>query len=233
MTASRQTNKQKHQTEITSQTLTIIFSKNPKQQNPPILVKINRNHKLKMYHKKLLNQYFSQSTFFFNQFFSINKLLNQNDQPRATLDRSKNYPFFQQNKNIANKHVRNQPHYSKDEEYYYQNQRFNTNNHHNNWNIDQPDPFYQSDLFELYTRNEQRQTRHHPTSNKINNFQPQNQVNTQNYQPTQMQNEILLPYYLQQHQITKTQLTNFSKLINAAESLQMTMNPYLMGGSFK
>ena len=56
-------------------------------------------------------------------------------------------------------------------------------------------------------------------------------MNTQNYQPTQMQNEISLPYYLQQHEITKTQLTNFSQIPNAAESLLMTMNPYLMGGS--
>ena len=45
-----------------------------------------------------------------------------------------------------------------------------------------------------------------------------------------MQNEIPLPYYLQQHAITKNQLTNFSQIPNAAESLQMTMNPYLMGG---
>ena len=51
------------------------------------------------------------------------------------------------------------------------------------------------------------------------------------YQPTQMQNEIPLPYYLQQHEITKNQLTNFSQMQNAAELLQMTMNPYLMGGS--
>ena len=49
------------------------------------------------------------------------------------------------------------------------------------------------------------------------------------YQPTQMQNEIPLPYYLQ-HEITKNQTTNFSQIPNAAESLQMTMNPYLMGG---
>ena len=46
-----------------------------------------------------------------------------------------------------------------------------------------------------------------------------------------MQNEIPLPFYLQQHEITKSQLTNFSQMPNAAESLQMTMNPYLMGGS--
>ena len=51
------------------------------------------------------------------------------------------------------------------------------------------------------------------------------------YQPTQMQNEIPLPYYLQQHEITKNRFSNFSQMPNAAESLQMTMNPYLMGGS--
>ena len=54
---------------------------------------------------------------------------------------------------------------------------------------------------------------------------------THSYQPTQMQNEIPLPYYLQQHEITKNQLSNFSQMPNAAESIQMTMNPYLMGGS--
>ena len=46
-----------------------------------------------------------------------------------------------------------------------------------------------------------------------------------------MQNEIPLPYYLQQHEITKNQQKNFSQMPNAAESLQMTMNPYLMSGS--
>ena len=46
-----------------------------------------------------------------------------------------------------------------------------------------------------------------------------------------MQNEIPSPYYLQQHEITKSQLTKFSQIPNAAESLQMTMNPYLMDGS--
>ena len=56
-------------------------------------------------------------------------------------------------------------------------------------------------------------------------------MNTQNYQPTQVQNEIPLPFYLQQHEITKTQNKNFSQIPNAAESLQMTMNPYLMGDS--
>ena len=46
-----------------------------------------------------------------------------------------------------------------------------------------------------------------------------------------MHNEIPLPSYLQQHEITKIQLTNFSQIPNAAESLQMTMHPYPMGGS--
>ena len=46
-----------------------------------------------------------------------------------------------------------------------------------------------------------------------------------------MLNEIPLPYYLQQHEITKSQLTNFSQMPHAAESLQMSLNPYLMEGS--
>ena len=64
-------------------------------------------------------------------------------------------------------------------------------------------------------------------------IQPQNPMLMHSYQPTQMQNKITLPYYLQQHEITKNQLSNFSQIPNAAESLQMTMNPYLMGGSLK
>ena len=64
-----------------------------------------------------------------------------------------------------------------------------------------------------------------------NNFYSQNPVKTDYYQETQMQSEIPLPYFLQQHEITKNQLTNFSQMPNAAESLQRTMNPYLMGGS--
>ena len=65
----------------------------------------------------------------------------------------------------------------------------------NNWKIDQPDPIYQPDLLEPYTRNKPtRQTRHKPTSYD-NNFKSQNPFNTRSYQPTQMQNEIPLPYY--------------------------------------
>ena len=46
-----------------------------------------------------------------------------------------------------------------------------------------------------------------------------------------MRNEIPLPYYSPQHELTKSQLTNFKQIPNTTESLQMTMNPYLMGGS--
>ena len=62
-------------------------------------------------------------------------------------------------------------------------------------------------------------------------MQRQNPVNIDYYQPTQIENEIPLPYYLQHHEITKSQLTNFSQMPNAVESLQLTMNPFLMGGS--
>ena len=62
-------------------------------------------------------------------------------------------------------------------------------------------------------------------------MQSQNPINTQSYQPNPKEKEIPLPYYLQQHKITKTQLKKIPFIINAAESLQMTMNPYLMVGS--
>ena len=82
------------------------------------------------------------------------------------------------------------------------------------------------------TQNHQPLQTENPTfTQSYQPIQRQNSVNTNFYQPTQMQNEIPLPYYLQQHEITKCQLTNFSQMPNAVESLQMTMNPYLMGGS--
>ena len=79
-----------------------------------------------------------------------------------------------------------------------------------------------------------QQPMHIQNSNNAQSFQPiqsQNPITMHSYQPAQMQIEIPLPYYLQQHEITKNQLTKFSQMSNAAESLQMTMNPYLMGGS--
>ena len=71
-----------------------------------------------------------------------------------------------------------------------------------------------------------------PTSTQsYQSVQQQNPASIHSYQPTQLQNEIPLPNYLQQHEIAKNELINFSQITNAAESLQMTMNPYLMGGS--
>ena len=104
---------------------------------------------------------------------------------------------------------------------------FFSNQRPRSYSIDQPN------FVEPYTQNEQiGQPRTNPTPYD-NNFQQQNPVNTHSYQPTQMQNEIPLPYYLQQHEIMKSQLTIFCQTPHAAESLQMTMNPYLMGGSSK
>ena len=120
VTTSRQTNKQETSNRITSLIITIFFF--AKVENNKTL---NTNsHSQSQSQSQNVRQQASQSAFF-------------NDQPRAAPDRSENYPFFQQNKNIAIKHhARNQPHYSEIYEYSYQNQRFNTNNHHNNLNID-------------------------------------------------------------------------------------------------
>ena len=146
-------------------------------------------------------------------------------------DHSENYPFFQQNKN--KKQAPHQTDY-----------------------LSSDDDYLQTDIFAPYTQEYRKQGSRRPhthnrifspnptdtrnqqpihMSNPINTqsfqpIQPQNPMTMHSYQPTQMQNEIPLPYYLQQHEITKNQLSNFSQMPNAAESLQMTMNPYLMGG---
>ena len=147
-------------------------------------------------------------------------------------DRSENYPFFQQNKK-----KKQAP-------------------HHTDY-LSSDDDFVQPDIFAPYTqeyrkqgaqkpytydrifspnptdtRNQQPTQMPNPTNTQsFQPIQPQNPMIMHSYQPTQMQNEIPLPYYLQQHEITENQLSNFSQMPNAAESLQMTMNPYLMGGS--
>ena len=155
-----------------------------------------------------------------------------NFQTNPPQDHSENYPFFQQNKN------KKQTSYQMDY-------------------LSSDDDFLQPDIFAPYTQEYRRQgiqktrTNHRNFSpqpidtqyqqpiqqqNPIHtqSFQPiqqQNPMTAHSYQPSQMQNEIPLPYYLQQHEITRNQLSNFSQMPNAAESLQMTMNPYLMGGS--
>ena len=180
---------------------------------------------------KTNTQIFAQSQ---NGLQPILNSVNFHDQPLSSQEQNGNYPYFQQRRNNANKyHTENQPHHyaqnyfpSFDDDYYNQNhQRFSSNQRPRSYSIDQPD------IFEPYARNEQiAQPRTNPRPYNYN-FQQQNPVNTHSNQPTQMHNEIPLPYYLQQHEITKIQLTNFSQMPHAAKSLQMTMNPYLMGGS--
>ena len=43
-----------------------------------------------------------------------------------------------------------------------------------------------------------------------------------------MQNEIPLPYYLQQHEITKSQLTKFSQMAHAAGSSKTSNKPLMV-----
>ena len=155
-----------------------------------------------------------------------------NFQTNPPQDRSENYPFFQQNKN--KKQTSYQMDYlSSDDDFLQQDifpqntqdyrrqgiQRTRTN--HGNFS---PQP--------INTQHQQPIQQQNPSNTQ--SFQPiqqQNPMTTHSYQASQMQNEIPLPYYLQQHEITRNQLSNFSQMPNAAESLQMTMNPYLMGGS--
>ena len=147
-------------------------------------------------------------------------------------DRSENYPFFQQNKN--KKQTSYQMDYLSSDDEFLQPDIFAPYNQeyrgqgvqkpHTNHRIFSPQP--------IDTQNQQPIQQQNPINTQY--FQPiqqQNPMITHSYQPTQMQNEIPLPYYLQQHEITRNQLSNFSQMPNAAESLQMTMNPYLMGGS--
>ena len=147
-------------------------------------------------------------------------------------DRSENYPFFQQNKN--KKQTSYQMDYLSSDDDFLQPDIFAPYNQeyrgqgvqkpHTNHRIFSPQP--------IDTQHQQPIQQQNPINTQ--SFQPiqqQNPMIAHSYQPTQMQNEIPLPYYLQQHEITRNQLSNFSQMPNAAESLQMTMNPYLMGGS--
>ena len=157
------------------------------------------------------------------------------DNPQPTQDYTKNYPFFQQNKN--NQHTPfNTNSLSSDEDDYHQPDIFAPfTKEYRTQRPRQPQP---SRNMKIYPQNptdvQHPQQLHIQNPFNIQSFQsiqPQNPMSMHSYEPTQMQNEIPLPYYLQQHEITKNQISNFSQMPNAAESLQMTMNPYLMGGS--
>ena len=157
------------------------------------------------------------------------------DNPHLPQDHSENYPFFQQNRN-----KQQTPYYtnylSSDYHDYHQPDIFAPQTQE--YRTKRSRPSQPSQNMKIYPQNPADMQNQQPMhiQNPINAqsfqpIQPQNPMTMHSYQPTQMQNKRRLPYYLQQHEIIKNQLTNFSQIPNAAESLQMTMNPYLMGGS--
>ena len=157
------------------------------------------------------------------------------DNPQPTQDYSENYPFFHQNKNKQHTPY-NTNYLSSDEDDYHQPDVFAP--YTKEYRTQRPRQSQPSQKIKIYPQNstdiQNPQQMHIPNpfnTQSIQPIQPQNPMLMHSYQPTQMQNEIPLPYYLQQHEITKNQLSNFSQMPNAAESPQMTMNPYLMGGS--
>ena len=146
-------------------------------------------------------------------------------------DRSENYPFFQQNKN--KKQTSYQMDYLSSDDDFLQPDIFTPyNQEYRGQGIQKPQTYHR--IFSpqpIDTQIQQPIQQQNPINKSFQPIQQQNPMIANSYQPAQMQNEIPLPYYLQQHEITRNQLSNFSQMPNAAESLQMTMNPYLMGGS--
>ena len=195
---------------------------------------LNRPETSKYFRPNNQNHLFSQ-----NQNFRqpTTTTVNSHDYPRFSQDQSENR-FFQQSRNKEqNQNKHNTPNYtpnyqSSDDVYMV----FDNIHQEHRQKPPQQNPasrnrnFYPQKL--ANTQVHQQLQMHNPTNTP--SYQPiqrKNPVKTDYYQSTQMQNEIPLPYFLQQHEITKTQLTSFSQMPNAAESLQMTMNPYFMGGS--
>ena len=157
------------------------------------------------------------------------------DNPQPPQDYSENYPFFHQNKNKQHTPY-NTNYLSSDEDDYHQPDVFAP--YTKEYRTQRPRQSQPSQKMKIYPQNptdiqnpQQINIPNPFNTQSIQPIQPQNPMLMHSYQPTQMQNEIPLPYYLQQHEITKNQLSNFSQMPNAAESPQMTMNPYLMGGS--
>ena len=152
--------------------------------------------------------------------------------PHPPQNYSENYPFFQQNKNKQQTHFYTN-YLSSDDDDYHQPDIFAP--YTQEYRTQRPRQSQPSQNMKIYPQNpadmQNQQPMHIQNPVNAQSFQPiqsQNPMTLHSYQPTQMQNEIPLPYYLQQHELTKNQLTNFSQIPNAAESLQMTMNPYLM-----
>ena len=166
---------------------------------------------------------------------NIDQFSNFPDNPHPPKDYSENYPFFQKNKNKQHT-TYNTIYLSSDDDDYHQPDIFAPYTKENC--TQRPRQSQPSQNMKIYPQNptdiQNPQQMHIQNPFKTQSFQPiqpRNPMSMHSYQPTQMQNEIPLPYYLQQHEITKNQFSNFSQMPNAAESLQITMNHYLMGGS--
>ena len=135
------------------------------------------------------------------------------DQPRSSQEQSGNYPFFQKRKTI---HLNTIP-----ENNLIIMHKIFSHQMMKNTIIKIISDFIQAKDLILTVLTNQIFWNHTHETNKYDNleitqhlttvfFKQQNPVNTQSYQPTQMHNEILLPYYLQQHEITKSQPRKFS-----------------------
>ena len=106
VTTAKQTNKQKTSKRNIFSDLNYNFFAKSKTIKPPYLN--SQNQSQAQNYNQNVPQHASHTVFF-------------NDQARATMECSKNHPFYQQNKNMTNTHhTRNQPHYSEDEIYYSQ-----------------------------------------------------------------------------------------------------------------
>ena len=175
----------------------------------------------------------------FSHYWNLPKTLtisvNVPENPQPTQDYSENYPLFHQNKNKQHTPY-NTNYLSSEEDDYHQPDIFAP--YSKEYRTQRPRQTQPSQNMKIYPQNpidiqnpQQTHIQNPFNTQPFQPIQPQNPMLMHSYQPTQMQNEIPLPYYLQQHEITKNQLSNFSQMPNAAESLQMTMNPYLIGGS--
>ena len=176
----------------------------------------------------------------FSQHLTTN-LVKFHNYPRILQDQSENYPFFQQNKNNKQQNQNKTPYYtpnylSSDDDDHYQPDLFAP--YTQDYRVQQPRPSLASQNTNFYLQNLASTQTHQPlqaqnptSTQPYQTIQIQNPVNTDYYQLTLMQNEIP-PLIIYNNMKSQTgQLANFSKMPNAAESLQMTMNPYLMGGS--
>ena len=129
------------------------------------------------------------------------------DYPRISQDQSENYPFFQQNKNNRqqNQNKQKTPYYTPN--FFSSNyDNFHNQNHQQIFQNQRPHSYHvhQPDIFEPFIQAQHTRQPRPNHASRNNNFYSQNPVNTDNYQPTQMQNELPLSYYLQQHEITKS-----------------------------